>query len=300
MSRTSDPSQPLRDFRPTREFFVGVDSDGCVFDTMEVKHKECFIPQFIKHFRLEAVSRYAREAGEFVNLYSRDRGTNRFPAYLKALDLLAERPEVFRRGFPPPKLTGLRDWVARETKLANPALKAEVERTQDPDLTRAYAWSVDVNRSIEEIVRHVPPFPWVRESLETLRGKADVMVVSATPVEALTREWEAHGLAGLVALIAGQELGGKRAHLAIAAGPESYARDHVLMVGDAPGDHQAALANDVLFYPINPGAEEDSWRRFHDEALDRFFRGTYAGDYMARRVEEFEKLLPQTPPWKSK
>ena len=299
MSRNSDPSQPLRDFRRTREFFVGIDSDGCAFDTMEVKHKECFIPQFIKHFRLEAVSRFAREVSEFVNLYSRDRGTNRFPAYLKTLDLLAQRPEVSRRGFQVPKLAGLRAWVARETRLANPALKAEVERTRDPDLTLAYAWSVDVNRSIEETVRHVPPFPWVRESLEALQGKADVMVVSATPVEALTREWEAHDLARFVALIAGQELGGKRELLETAAGPERYARDHVLMIGDAPGDHQAALANGVLFYPINPGAEEDSWRRFHDEALDRFFAGTYAGDYMTGLVAEFEKLLPQSPPWKS-
>jgi phosphoglycolate phosphatase-like HAD superfamily hydrolase len=299
VSQTLDPSQRLRDFRPSRDFFVGIDSDGCAFDTMEVKHKECFIPEFIKHFRLEAVSRFAREVSEFVNLYSRDRGTNRFPAYLKTLDLLATRPEVQRRGFLVPKLAGLRDWAARETKLANPALKAEVERTHDPDLTLALAWSVDVNRSIEETVRHVPPFPWVRESLEKLEGKADAMVASATPVEALVREWETHDLAGLVALIAGQEFGGKREHLAIAAGPERYARDHVLMVGDAPGDHQAALANCVLFYPINPGAEEASWRRFHDEALARFFDGTYAGEYMARCVEEFENLLPQSPPWKS-
>ena len=26
---------------------VGIDSDGCAFDTMEVKHKECFIPNTI-------------------------------------------------------------------------------------------------------------------------------------------------------------------------------------------------------------------------------------------------------------
>ena len=30
----------LHDFRPTREFFIGIDSDGCAFDTMEIKHKE--------------------------------------------------------------------------------------------------------------------------------------------------------------------------------------------------------------------------------------------------------------------
>ena len=30
------------------DFFIGIDSDGCVFDTMEVKHKECFIPNMIQ------------------------------------------------------------------------------------------------------------------------------------------------------------------------------------------------------------------------------------------------------------
>jgi phosphoglycolate phosphatase-like HAD superfamily hydrolase len=266
---------------------------------MEVKHKECFIPPFIKHVRLAAVAKYAREACEFVNLYSQDRGANRFPAYLKALDLLAERPEVQRRGFRVPPLPGLRDWIARETKLGNPTLKAEVEKTHDPDLSLAYAWSVEVNKNVEEIVKDVPPFPLVRESLEAMAGRADVMVVSATPGEALTREWREHGLASYVGLIAGQELGSKTEHLALAAPPERYNRDKVLMVGDAPGDRKAAEANGVLFYPIDPGHEDESWQRFFDEAVARFFAGTYKGDYMAAQVARFEKLLPATPPWKT-
>ena len=40
----SDPAQVLRDFKPSREFFIGIDSDGCIFDSMEIKHKECFAP----------------------------------------------------------------------------------------------------------------------------------------------------------------------------------------------------------------------------------------------------------------
>ena len=44
----------------------------------------------------------------------------------------------------------------------------------------------------------------------------------------------------------------------------------ILMIGDAPGDLKAARANGALFYPINPGAEDLSWKRFHDEAFDRF------------------------------
>src|SRR5688572_22834179 len=96
-SPANDPTQPLRLFRPTHEFFIGIDSDGCVFDSMEIKHKECFAPMFIKHFHLQAASKYARETWEFVNLYSKTRGANRFPALSRALNLLRERPQVRAR-----------------------------------------------------------------------------------------------------------------------------------------------------------------------------------------------------------
>ncbi len=215
-----------------------------------------------------------------------------------ALDLLAERPEVARREFHVPALEGVRRWIGRETKLANSTLETEVAATGDPDLALAYDWSEAVNRAVGEIVRDVPPFPFVRESLERMAGRADVMVVSSTPGEALHREWEEHGLAGFVALIAGQELGSKKEHLALAAG-DRYDQRKILMVGDAPGDRSAAEANGVLFYPIDPGQEDESWRRFFEEALPRFFEGTYAGDYMNAQVARFEGILPDTPPWKS-
>src|SRR6266487_1456886 len=93
----SDPAQLLRDLQPTKEFFIGIDSDGCVFDSMEIKHKECFTPMFIKHFGLQPVSKYAREVWDFVNLYSKTRGTNRFPALSRALNLLRARPQVIAR-----------------------------------------------------------------------------------------------------------------------------------------------------------------------------------------------------------
>ena len=48
MAESNDPQRLLREFRKCNEYFVGIDSDGCAFDTMEVKHKECFIPNIIK------------------------------------------------------------------------------------------------------------------------------------------------------------------------------------------------------------------------------------------------------------
>ena len=92
-----EPARPLAEMQPIHDFFVGIDSDGCAFDTMEIKHKECFAPNIIKHWHLQAVSKYAREAAEFVNLYSKWRGINRWPALVMVFDLLRERPEVQAR-----------------------------------------------------------------------------------------------------------------------------------------------------------------------------------------------------------
>lgn len=278
------------------DFLVAIDSDGCAFDSMEIKHKECFIPTFIRHMKLQAVSKYARECCEFANLYSKDRGANRFPAYLKALDLLAVRPEVQARGAAIPPLTGVREWLKRESKLSTKTIVPEAEKTGDPDLKQAAAWSQEVDSSVAAMVHGVPPFPLVRESLQMLQGKADVIVCSATPFAALKKEWEEHGIAQYVAVICGQEVGSKKEILADALA-KGYSADKIVMLGDAPGDKQAALANGCHYFPINPGHEEASWKRFHDEAAGKFFAGTFGGAYEQGLIAEFDKYLPADPPW---
>ncbi|MHC4248177.1 MAG: HAD family hydrolase [Planctomycetota bacterium] len=293
----SDPQAPLKEMKKTQDFLVAIDSDGCAFDTMEIKQKECFIPNIVKVWRMQPVSKYTRAAAEFVNLYSKWRGINRFPAVVKVFDLVAEWPEAMRRNPKLPEIGALREWIEREGKLGNPALEAEVAKTKDPVLTKALEWSEAVNRTVGEVVEGVPPFPFVRESLEKIAGHADAIVCSATPNEALVREWVEHGIDGLVAVIAGQEMGKKAEHIKLASAGR-YEPSHILMVGDAPGDMKAARANDALFFPVKPGHEEESWECFHNEALDRFFAGTYAGDYEAKLIAEFQALLPETPPWK--
>ena len=287
--------QTLLDFKPAHPFMVGIDSDGCIFDTMETKHKECFAPMFIKHFGLQAVSKYARETWEFVNLYSKTRGINRFPALSNALNLLAERPEVIARNVKIPSTVALDDWISRETKLANAALKEEVERG-NTELAPVLAWSNAVNAAIEDIVYGVPPFPLVRECLAQMTASTDAIVISQTPTPALEREWAEHDIAQYVSLIAGQELGTKTEHLKLATGGK-YAPRHVLMIGDAPGDFKAAKSNHALFYPITPGQEEASWKRFFDEALALFLSEQYAGEYEAALIRDFNASLPEKPRW---
>ncbi len=314
---TNDPQAPLKALEHRHDFFVGVDSDGCVFDSMEIKHKECFAPNIVNHWGLQAVSKYAREAAEFVNLYSQWRGVNRWPAVKMVLDLVNERPEVQALGVDLPKGDVIQAFIDSGFKTSNEGLWqyiCEVDHPKDPawqaELQTMFLWTEAVNATIADMVHDVPPFPYVRESLAKLSEKADVICVSATPCEALEREWEENDIAQYAAVIAGQEMGKKAEHICLVNGGEidgkggvakkgsRYASDHILMIGDAPGDMKAARENDALFFPINPGEEEKSWELFFNEAADKFFDGTYAGEYEAKLIEDFHKRLPDTPPWK--
>jgi phosphoglycolate phosphatase-like HAD superfamily hydrolase len=293
----ANPQNILRNLQPTKEFFIGIDSDGCAFDTMEIKQKECFCPNFILYFEMQKISKYARETWEFVNLYSKNRGVNRFLALTETIRLLSERPEVAARHMELPDMTALIEWTKKETKLGNPALEKYEKESNIPIISKTYAWSVNVNKDIHKLVYGMPPFPFVRESLEAMNGKSDALVVSQTPLEALEREWKENHIDHLVRMIAGQEYGTKTEHLALAA-KNKYPDDKILMIGDAPGDFKAARSNGVLFFPINPGHEEASWERFYKEGLNRFYTGKYAGDYEKELILEFDGYLPERPHWK--
>ncbi len=297
MSDFPDVARPLVEMPREHDFFVGIDSDGCAFDTMEIKHKECFTPNIIKYWDLQAVSKYARQAAEFVNLYSKWRGINRWPALVMVFDLLRERPEVQKRHAAIPEAKKIREFINSGLPLSNASLAGLIAETQDAELVRAMEWSEAVNATIADMVHGVPPFPYVRESLEMLAQQADVIVVSQTPVEALVREWKEHSIDGYVKAIAGQEQGTKTEHIRYAS-QGKYADDHKLMIGDAPGDLKAARGNNALFFPINPGREDESWERFYKEGFQRFLNGTFGGAYEAELIAEFDKALPEVPPWK--
>lgn len=296
-----DPAQALKEFEPQHDFFVGVDSDGSAFDTAGIKQRECFCPWMIGYFGLQPVAEPARQCKDFADLFSKSRGGNRHITLKRILvELLPNHPQVKARGFQVPQLSHYFEWVdAPDSVLSNDGLKQAVERAEGAareELELVLKWSERVDWAIGEIVRDLPPFPFVRESLEKMQGQADIIVVSSTPVTALTREWNEHDIARYVSVIAGQEQGSKAQHLKYATAGR-YDKTHVLMVGDAPGDLKAARANGVLFYPILPGREGESWQRFHDEAFDKFCDGRYTGGYEAGLIAEFDACLPEAPPW---
>ena len=298
-----DPAQPLKDFRPKHDFFVGIDSDGSVFDTMGIKQRECFCPWMIAYFGLQTVAQAARECKDFADLFSKTRGANRHKTNKRILaELLPNHPMTKARKFAIPQYPHYFAWVDDPNSvLSNEGLRKGIDEAADPEVRRelelALAWSERVNWAVEEIVKGMPPFPNVRESLGKIQSLADAIVVSGTPNKALKREWQEHDIAGYAEVIAGQEMGTKFQHLEYAT-KGKYEKNHVLMIGDAPGDLKAAKANDALFYPINPGDEVVSWKRFRDEAFDTFMNGEYAGQYEEALIAEFDSYLPELPPWK--
>jgi phosphoglycolate phosphatase-like HAD superfamily hydrolase len=294
----------LTEFQPKHSFFVGVDSDGCVFDNMGIKQEECFCPMMIGYFGLQPVARAARECKVFADLYSKTRGSNRHITIVRILEeLLPSHPMVKQRAFQVPDFSHYCDWVKDPNSLLSnfglrEAAKTAASEEARRQLGQALAWTLRVDEMVAEIVKEIPPIPGVHECLGNLQSQADVMVCSSTPLEALEREWKEHDLERYIQLIASQEMGTKAEHLKLAARGK-YEKDHVLMIGDAPGDAKAAQIVGALFYPIIPGREIESWRRLRKEALDHFLSLSYAGSYQQSLLKEYDACLPNAPPWNS-
>jgi phosphoglycolate phosphatase-like HAD superfamily hydrolase len=282
----------LRNFKPEKDFFIGIDSDGCVFDSMEVKQKEFFIPNALKYFELYAISGILRKTWEFVNLYSVYRGGNRFISLVRVLEMLARNPQVIDSGVKLPDVKPLKEWIKNENKLGNETLRKYFESHYDPDLEKVLMWSETVNSEISRWLRKVPPFRNAVRAIEMISCEADLIIVSQTPLEALDREWREHDLKKYVKAIAGQEHGTKKEHLELAA-VGKYPADMILMIGDAKGDLDAAVKNEILFYPVVPGKEDESWERFISEGYKRFTSGTFKGAFQDSIVKEFMKALPE-------
>jgi phosphoglycolate phosphatase-like HAD superfamily hydrolase len=265
---------------------------------MDVKQKEHFHPLICAFWGLERIEAQVRAAAEYVNIGSKTRGQNRFTTLLLTFELLESWDLVRASGVPLPPTGALRAYCRSGLPLGNPSLQAEVARSGDPDLKRVLEWSLAVNADIDARMRPTPPFPWAIKSLDRIARACDAIVVSQTPSAALLKEWHHHGIAHRVSAIAGQEVGSKARQIRLATDGR-YPPGRVLLIGDAPGDLAAATEAGVLFYPVLPGREDASWRRFHDESFDRFLAGTYAGAYAGELTRAFLDALPDTPPWQT-
>jgi len=300
-----DPEQQLRNFKKTKDFLIAIDTDGCVTDNMNGKQMLIFHPQFMEFYQLWGIESYFREVAEYYNLFSVDRGCNRFVAIQLTLTALQSRKDVQQvlqeRHIKLPDIKPLNKYIAhtKENKLGlgNPSLEEYLN--QNPlnlSLYKLLGWSEAVNRMFPYISAKIPPFDKVKECLELITQYADILIVSKTPYADLANYWKAQGIDKYVQVIAGQEMGSKGHHIEIAKKAGKYEDDQVMMIGDGGGDLKAVKENNGLFYPTPPGQEQEAWDNF-PEAFQRFIKRKYKGEFEDKLLEIFDKSLLTSPPW---
>lgn len=273
------------DFEKTKQYAVCIDSDGCAMDTMEVKHRNCFGPQWIATYGLEAYVEECMKLWLDINLYTGTRGINRFKGLALALE------EVKRCGLC--QIEGLEEyvtWTKEAKELSNPALLALTQKLENPCVEKALLWSIRTNRAIYSLPADDMPFANVKWTMDEMCKKADLVAVSSANQEAVLAEWGKHHLKEDCQAVLTQEVGSK----AFCIGElkkKGYGPKEILMVGDAPGDKDAASVNQVWFYPILVGKEGESWSRLLDEAFPKLLSGEFDEEYQNKLIQEFEHNL---------
>ena len=276
----------LPHFVKAHEFLVCVDSDGCAMDTMDIKHERCFGPCMVEEWALQPWAGPILARWNEINLYTMTRGVNRFKGLAMALT------EIDARYTPIEGLAEFRAWADTAPELSNDGLARALPGAAGPCMAKALSWSRKVNAAINALPETAKrPFAGAAEGLAAAHGQADVAVVSSANREAVEEEWARCGLLDSVDVLCCQDAGSKAACIAQLLG-KGYAPDHILMVGDAPGDKAAAEKNGVWFYPILVRHEAASWAELIDTALPRLLAGTYA-PYGADCADRFARNLGQ-------
>lgn len=271
----------LKEFVRKKDFLICVDSDGCAMDTMDIKHKKCFGPCIIKEWKLEKWEKEILERWNEINLYSVSRGINRFKGLAVILSEINENIT---------KIDGVDDlirWVENTSETSNDSVRKEIERTNSECLKKALNWSLALNSEIDRLSdEQKKPFEGVKETLEKMHAFADVAVVSSANKSAVVEEWTNYGLINSVDIILTQEDGSK-SYCISEMKKKGYGEGKVLMVGDAVGDHKAAEANGVYFYPILVRHETESWRKLCSETIRMFGEGQLDEEYRDNLIKLF-------------
>ena len=279
--KTGLTSVNLGNFVKTKDYLVCVDSDGCAMDTMDIKHFNCFGPCMVKEWGLEEWAEPILKRWNDINLYTMTRGVNRYKGLAMALAEINEQYKKIE------DLETLLHWVDTSKALGNSALEEAIAANPaSVSLPKALAWSKAVNAGIEEIpMSEKKPYPGVAEALKLANETCDVAIVSSANLGAVVDEWELYGLLDHVDIICAQDAGSK-AYCIGELAKKGYAKDHILMCGDAPGDKAAAEKNGVYYFPILVKHEKECWDVFAN-ALAKLQNGSYGGEYQDERNAAF-------------
>ena len=272
-------------FEKKHDYLVCVDSDGCVMDTMNCKHFHCFGPCMVDEWELGEWKDAILDRWNVINLFSMTRGINRFKGLAMALS------EIHEQYTPIAGIDALRHWADTAPALSNDAVAKAADEASDPDaklvLSKALSWSKAVNAAIVQLDESLKvPYNGAKEGLAAAHNFADVAMVSSANRDAVEEEWGKFGLLEHTDIVLAQDVGSKAACIAEML-KFGYDPDKVVMVGDAPGDCDAAEKNGVHYYPILVNHEKESW----DEAIAVAFGKLQSGEYAEYGAEMKKKFL---------
>ena len=274
-------------FERKHDFLVCVDSDGCVMDTMNCKHFHCFGPCMVTEWGLEAWKDEILERWNVINLFSMTRGINRFKGLAMALGEINEKYTLIAG------IEALQHWADTAPALSNDGvIKAAVSATGDAKLIlqKALSWSKAVNAAITQLDEALKvPYDGAKEGLAAAHTFADVAMVSSANRDAVEEEWGKFGLLEHTDIVLAQDIGSKAACIKEML-KFGYDADKVVMIGDAPGDCDAAEKNGVHYYPILVNHEKESWDEAVAVAFDKLQSGEFA-PYAAEKKQAFLRNL---------
>ena len=272
-------------FERKHDYLVCVDSDGCVMDTMNCKHFHCFGPCMVTEWGLDEWKDEILARWNVINLFSMTRGINRFKGLAMALC------EINEKYVPIVGITHLQHWADSAPALSNDGVAKAATEAENAEakkvFEKALSWSKAVNASIVKLPEELKvPYDGAKEGLAAAHSFADVAMVSSANRDAVEEEWGKFGLLEHTDIVLAQDIGSKAACIAEML-KFGYALDHVLMVGDAPGDCDAAEKNGVYYYPILVNHEKASW----DEAIATAFIKLQDGEYAEYEVQKKQDFL---------
>ena len=271
-------------FERKHDFLVCVDSDGCVMDTMNCKHFHCFGPCMVAEWGLEAWKEAILQRWNVINLFSMTRGINRFKGLAMALG------EINATYTPIAGIEALQRWADTAPALSNDGIAKAIESAEGDAklvLQKALSWSKAVNAAIVQLDEALKiPYPGAGEGLAAAHQFADVAIVSSANRDAVEEEWGKFGLLQHTDIVLAQDIGSKAACIKEML-KFGYEPHKVVMIGDAPGDSDAAEKNGVHYYPILVGHEKESW----EEAISTAFVKLRSGDYTSYGAEKKQAFL---------
>ena len=272
-------------FERKHDFLICVDSDGCVMDTMNCKHFHCFGPCMVTEWGLEQWKAEILDRWNVINLFSMTRGINRFKGLAMALG------EIHEKYTPIQGIAHLQHWADTAPALSNDGVAKAIAEAEEEDaklvLSKALAWSKAVNAAIVELDEALKvPYAGAYEGLAAAHSFADVAMVSSANRDAVEEEWGKFGLLAHTDIVLAQDVGSKAACIKEML-KFAYDLDKVLMIGDAPGDSDAAEKNGVFYYPILVNHEKESW----DEAIELAFSKLLSGSYAPYGEEKKKAFL---------